>query len=184
MRKVVFAINITADGYCGHEDGIADDQLLRYFSALLRQSDTILFGRKTYELMVPFWPDIAKSQSEDEARNEFARVFDSLQLVLFSRSWKSAAEKTRIIEGNLENEVKALKKLPGMNISVGSLSLASQLSALNLIDEYHFVVHPVVAGRGPRLFESQQPKEKLMLRRIGTQNFESGAIATHYRTLS
>lgn len=152
MRKVIFGINISVDGYCGHEGMIADAQVHRYFSNLLSSCDTILFGRKTYELMVPYWPDIVRSPSEDEATNEFARVFDSLQLILFSRTRESAAEKTRIVRANLAAEVVALKAEPGKNISVGSLSLASQLADLNLIDEYHFVVHPVMVGAGPRLF--------------------------------
>src|SRR5512138_2111384 len=84
MRKVVFGINITADGYCGHEDMIADGELHGYFTGLLQDSSDIIFGRKTYQLMVPYWPDIAISQSEDEASNEFARVFDSLKIVVFS----------------------------------------------------------------------------------------------------
>ena len=78
MRKVVFAINITADGYCSHTDMIADDELHVYFTRLLRNADVILSGRVTHQLMVPYWPDVAKNQSENEATNEFARVFDLL----------------------------------------------------------------------------------------------------------
>ena len=180
MRKVIFGINITADGYCSHEGMIPDAQVHRYFSNLLRESDTILFGRTTYELMVPFWPEIAKSQSEDEATNEFARIFDSLEIILFSKTRKTAGDRTRVANGNLQEEVSGLKNKPGKNISVGSLSLASQLADLNMIDEYHFVVHPVIAGRGPRLFEGQPLKESFLLHRLGGETFESGAIATHY----
>ena len=86
MRKVIFGINITADGYCSHEDGIADAELHNYFTELLRKTDVILYGRKTYQLMVPYWPDLAKNPSEDEASNEFARVFDSLDLLVFSKT--------------------------------------------------------------------------------------------------
>ncbi len=84
MRKVIFGINITADGYCSHEDGIADAELHNYFTELLRKTDVILYGRKTYQLMVPYWPDLVKNSSEDEASNDFARVFDSLDLLVFS----------------------------------------------------------------------------------------------------
>ncbi|HTY10051.1 MAG TPA: dihydrofolate reductase, partial [Bacteroidota bacterium] len=81
MRKVVFAINITADGYCSHTDGIVDKELHKYFTEVLRKANLLLFGRITYQLMVPYWPEIAKTQSETEAINEFARVFDSLDKV-------------------------------------------------------------------------------------------------------
>jgi dihydrofolate reductase len=61
------------------------------------------------------------------------------------------------------------------------LSIASQLSARGLIDEYRFVVHPVVAGNGPRLFETVKPQDRLRLDLIGLETFQSGAVALHYR---
>ena len=182
MRKVVFAINITTDGYCSHEDMIADEEMHRYHTKLLRNADIILFGRNTYRLMVPYWPDLAKNQSEDEATNEFASVFDSLGIVVFSTTLKEVAgEKTRIVRANVAEEVLALKQQPGKNIGVGSLSIASQLSDRGLIDEYHFVVHPVVAGKGPRLFETVKPQKRLQLDLIASQNFQSGVGALHYK---
>jgi dihydrofolate reductase len=182
MRKVVFAINITADGYCSHTDGIVDEELHKYFTAVLRNASLILFGRITYQLMVPYWPDIASNQSEDDASNEFARVFDSLDIVVFSTTLKeTAGHKTRIARANVTEEVLALKRQPGKDIAVGSLSIASQLSERGLIDEYHFVVHPVVAGKGPRLFETVKPQERLRLDFIGSKTFQSGVVALQYR---
>jgi dihydrofolate reductase len=182
MRKVVFGINITADGYCGHEDMIADEELHKYFTRLLRDSSHIIFGRTTYQLMVPYWPDIAISQSEDEATNEFALVFNSLGIVVFSTTLKEAVgQNTRILNSNLEEEVLAMKNMPGKDISVGSLSIASQLSDCGLIDEYHFVVHPIVAGKGPRLFQNFESGKKLRLSLVSTQIFRSGSVALHYR---
>ena len=80
MRKVVFGILCTADGLCSHTDGIGDEGLHAYFT------DLLLYGRVTYELMVPFWPDVARDQSMSETSNEFARVFDSLDMLVFSRT--------------------------------------------------------------------------------------------------
>ncbi len=182
MRKVVFAINITSDGYCSHTDMIADDELHKYFTRLLRNADLLLFGRSTYQLMVPYWPDVARNQSEDEATNEFARVFDSLDKVVFSTTLKHAGGKnTRIVRANVAEEVLALKQQPGKDIRVGSLSIASQLSVRGLIDEYHFVVHPVVAGKGPRLFETVKPQDRLQLDFIDSETFQSGVVALRYR---
>jgi dihydrofolate reductase len=182
MRKVVFAINISTDGYCSHTDMIADDEMHEYFTALLRNASLLLFGRITYQLMVPYWPDIARNQSEDKATNEFARVFDSLDKVVFSTTLKHVeGRNTRIVRTNVAEEVVALKQQPGKDICVGSLSIASQLSDRRLIDEYHFVVHPVVAGKGPRLFETVKPQDKLQLDFIGSDTFQSGVVALHYR---
>lgn len=181
MRKVVFAINITADGYCSHTDGIADGELHEFFAALLRKAGLLFYGRITYQLMVPYWPDIARSQSEDEATNEFARVFDSLDKIVVSTTLKHVEDKnTRIVRGNVAEEVLALKREPGRDIFVGGLSVASQLSERGLIDEYHFVVHPVVAGKGPRLFDTVKPRESLQLDLIGVKTFQSGAVALRY----
>lgn len=182
MRKVVFAINITADGYSSHTDGIADDELHEYFTGVLRNASLILFGRTTYDLMVPYWPDVAKNQSDTEAVNEFARVFDSLDKVVFSTTLKHVeGNNTRIVRANVAEEVLALREQPGKDICVGSLSIASQLSARGLIDEYHFVVQPVVAGKGPRLFENVKPKDSLRLDLIGSKTLQSGVVALHYR---
>ena len=182
MRKVVFAINITADGYCSHTDGIADEELHKYFTKLLRDADVILYGRITYQLMVPYWPDVAKTQSESEATNEFARVFDSLDMLVFSRTLEHVeGSNRRIARSNVAEEVLALKQQPGKNIAIGSLSLASQLSEQGLIDEYQFVVHPVVAGKGPRLFETVKLRDSLRLDFLGSETFKSGVVALQYR---
>ncbi len=182
MRKVVFAINISTDGFLGHTSAIADDELHEYFTRVLRSAGLLLYGRITYELMVPYWPDVARNQSGSEATNEFARVFDSLDKVVFSTTLQHVdGNNTRIVRANIAEEVVALKQQPGKDIFVGGLSIASQLSARGLIDEYRFVVHPVVAGKGPRLFETVKPQDSLRLDFVGSETFQSGVVALHYR---
>ena len=182
MRKVVFAINMTADGYCSHADGIPDEELHAYFTRVLRNASVILSGRITYQLMVPYWPDIARGKSETGATMEFARVYDSLDKVVFSTTLTHVEDKnTRLVRANITEEVLALKQQPGKDICVGSLSIASQLSDRGLIDEYHFVVHPVIAGKGPRLFDTVKLQNKLLLDFIGSETFQSGVVALRYR---
>ncbi len=185
MRKVTFAINITLDGYCGHESGIADDELHEYFTGLLRDSDVHIFGRNTYHLMYPYWHDVAMNQSETEVTNEFARTFDSIPKIVFSTTLKSVEwNNTTLLRSNLQEEIVKLKQQPGKDISIGSISIASQLTQLGFIDEYHFVVHPIVAGKGPRLFESDGLKDRLQLELAGSKKFRSGVIALHYKKRS
>ena len=132
--------------------------------------------------MVPYWPDVAKNQSEAGPIKEFARVFDLLDKVVFSTTLKQVdGNNTRIVRGNVEEEVFTLKQQPGKDIFVDSLSIVSQLSDRGLIDEYHFVVHPVIAGRGPRLFNTVKPQDRLLLDLIGLETFQSGVVALHYR---
>jgi len=185
MRKVFFAINTTADGFCSHTDGIPDEELHEYFTKVLRNASVILSGRTTYQLMVPYWPDIARSQSETKSENEFARVYDSLEKVVFSTTLTHVEDKnSRLVRANVAEELLALKQKSGKDICVGSLSIASQLSDRGLIDEYHFVVHPVVAGKGPRLFDTVKLKDRLALDLLGTKTFKSGVVALQYRKRS
>src|ERR1700744_6690835 len=164
MRKVIFAISTTLDGVVDHmKIGPPDPETGAYFTRLTQDAGTFLYGRKTYQLMVPFWPDRAKNPSD-----EFAQAFDSVgNIVVFSRSLAGVEEKkTRIVRTDLHDEVLRLKQEQGKNIMTGGVTLASQLAALGLIDEYHFAVHPIIAGEGRRLFEGIGLPEKLQLKLI------------------
>jgi dihydrofolate reductase len=154
MRNVVYAINITLDGCCDHTKQIADEEAHEYFTNLMRDFDLLVFGRKTYQLMVPYWPDVARDPSSTKADVEFARAFDSIPKIVFSRSLASAEDKnTRTVRTNLRDEILKLKQEPGKNILVGGVDIPSQLTELGLIDEYRFVVQPIIAGEGRRLFD-------------------------------
>jgi len=143
--------------------------------------DLLVFGRKTYQLMVPFWSEVAKTQSMTKAENEFARTFDSIQKIVFSRSLGRAEDKkTRIIRTNLHDEILKLKQEPGKNILVGGVSIPSQLIELGLVDEYRFVVGPILAGEGRRLMEGVSLPEKLQLKLVESKPFKSGCVALRY----
>ena len=181
MRKLIFAINTTLDGCVDHTKGFADDETHAYWTHILRDADLLVYGRKTYQLMVPFWPEVARNQSMDEASNEFAQAFDSINKIVFSRSLDSAEDKnTRIVRGNLPDEILKLKQEPGKNILVGGVDIPSQLIELGLIDEYLFVVGPVVAGEGRRLLEGVSLPERLQLKLVESKIFRSGCVALRY----
>src|SRR5208283_1988358 len=182
MRKVIFAINITLDGCCDHTKFNPDEETFEYFMRLLRDDAGLLvYGRKTYQLMVPYWPDIAKSQSETKADIEFAQTFVSKKKVVFSRSLDRAEdENTRIVRTNLRDEILKLKQEPGKDILVGGVDVPSQLIELGLVDEYRFVVMPIIAGEGRRLFEGVNLPEKRRLKFVESKTFESGCVALRY----
>jgi len=181
MRNLIFAINITLDGCVDHTNQIADEETHEYFTHLMRDADLQVFGRKTYQLMVPFWPEVAKNQSMSKAENEFARTFDSLNKIVFTRSLVSAEDrKTRIVRTGLHDEILKLKQEQGKNILVGGVDLPSQLMKLGLVDEYRFVVGPTVAGEGRRLLEGVSLRERLQVKLIDTKIFESGCVALRY----
>lgn len=181
MRNLIFAINITLDGCVDHTKGFADDETHEYFTELLREVDLLVFGRVTYELMVPFWPEVARSQSMSKAENEFARTFDSLKKIVFSRLLGSIEDgNTRIVRADLHDEIVKLKQEPGKNILVGGVSIPSQLIELGLVDEFRFVMGPIVAGEGRRLLEGVSLPEPLQPRLVESKIFKSGCVALRY----
>ena len=182
MRNVIYAINLTLDGCCDHTKFNPADDLLEHYTRLLRDDAGLLvYGRKTYQLMVPYWPDIAKSQSETKADIEFAQAFDSLNKVVFSRSLGSVEDKnTRIVRSNLRDEILKVKQEPGKSILVGGVDIPSQLTELGLVDEYRIVVAPIIIGKGRRLFEGVNLPEKRRLKLVESKTFKSGSVALRY----
>jgi dihydrofolate reductase len=182
MRKLTFAINITLDGCCDHDKGIADDETLEFFTDLMRDVDLQVFGRKTYELMVPYWPDIAKNPAgESKATIEFAEAFAAIDKLVFSRTLENVeGNNTRIVRAGLQDEILKLKQGQGKNMIVGGVSVSSQLIELGLVDEFRFVVNPIIAGGGRRLLEGASLPEKLQLKLVETKIFKSGCVALHY----
>jgi dihydrofolate reductase len=182
MRNLVFAINTTLDGCCDHTKFNPDDETFEHVMPLMRDADTLVYGRKTYQLMVPYWPDVAKNPSEQtKADYEFAKAFDSANKIVFSRSLDSVEDKnTRIVRMSLHDEVLKLKQAQGKNILTGGVDIPSQLVELGLIDEYHFLVHPIVLGEGRRLFEGINLQEKLRLKLVESKISKSGCVALRY----
>src|ERR1700685_2423151 len=181
MRKLIFAINTTLDGCVDHTKQIADQETHEYFTQLMGDVDLLVFGRKTYQLMVPYWPEVAKNPSETKADREFARAFDSTNKLVFSRSLNSAEDRnTRVVRTNLRDEMLKLKKEEGKNILVGGVDIPSQLIELGLVDEFRFVIQPIIAGQGKRLMEGINLREKLQLKLVESKIFKSGSVALHY----
>jgi dihydrofolate reductase len=181
MRKLVFAINLTLDGCCDHTKGIADEELHDFYTQVLLDFDTFVYGRKTYELMVPFWPEVAKNNSAPtKAMNDFAHAFTAIKkIVVFSRSLSGVAEKNAsIVNGDLREEILKLKQQEGKNILTGGVDIPSQLIQLGLVDEFLFVVQPVLVGEGRRLLESITLQEKLQY--VGSKILKSGSVALRY----
>jgi dihydrofolate reductase len=178
MRNLIYAINISLDGCCDHTKFYPAEDTMEYFVQLTRDADTFLYGRKTYELMVPYWPDVAKEDPSDE----FARAFDAVgKIVVFSQSLDSPDdEKTSIVRTGLQDEVLKLKQEPGKNILTGGVSIPSQLAELGLIDEFRFVVHPLVVGEGRRLFDGINLQGNLQLKLVESTVFKSGTVALRY----
>ena len=185
MRKLIFAINITLDGCCDHTKTVGGDEILEHYTQLLGEVDLFVYGRKTYQLMVPYWPEVAKDPSKTKASIEFARAFDSHNKIIFSRSLDSAEvqkedRNTRIVRGDLRDEILKLKQQPGKDILTGGVDIPSQLTELGLVDEYRVVVQPIVAGEGRRLFDRVSLPERLKLKLVESKILKSECVALRY----
>ena len=180
MRKVVYGINLTADGCCEHTKFNGTEEIQEYFTALMDDVDLIIYGRKTYELMVPYWPDFAKEKSGSAAAHNFARKFNAIDKVVFSRSLEKVDGNTKLIRSDLKEEVLKLKNDAGRNISIGGVDLPSQLIALGLVDEFYLVIHPIIGIQGRRLFDEVSLDELLKLTLVDTTVLQSGCTVLHY----
>ena len=181
MRKLIFAINTTLDGCVDHTKQFVDEEQLEYFTQLTQEADLQVFGRKTWQLMVPYWPDVLKDSSASSADTKFARAFDSVPRLVFSRSLASVEDgKTRIVRSSLHDEILKLKQEPGKCILVGGVDIASQLMELGLVDEYRFVVGPIIAGEGRRLLQGVSLPQKLQLKLVESKTFKSGCVVLRY----
>jgi dihydrofolate reductase len=182
MRKVILAINMSIDGCISHMNMslIPDEEVGGYFNDLMHQDvDLIAYGRKMYEIMFPYWAE--EANWENKLDKEFGQWITDLDKIVFSRTLDSADYNTRIVRTDPAAELLKLKQAPGKNIYVGTVSMLPQLAQAGVIDEYHFVVAPVIIGQGPRLVEDGTLAENLKLELVATRTFKSGWIALHYK---
>jgi len=182
MRKLIYAINVSLDGCCDHTKFNPSDDLMDHFTELLQSTSLVIYGRKTYDLMIPFWPDVARNQNFNRAENDYAKAFASLGRVLVSRTAADSGDpQTTVIRGDLKEEIMKLKNQPGKDLSTGGVELAAELIALGLVDEFHIVVHPLIVGQGRRLFSDANFPGKLGLTLEDTKILPSGCVVLRYQ---
>jgi dihydrofolate reductase len=179
MRKLIAGINMTLDGFCDHTAGIADDQLHEHYNEMLRNADTIIWGRITYQLMESYWPTVVKDPTGNKPEDEFAVLIDNIPKIVYSRTLKSVDWKNTILKREvIKEEILKLKQQAGKNILVGSRSLIVTLMQLGLVDECQLCVQPIILGKGLPLFKNIGYRIDLKL--VKTKTFGSGAIVLYY----
>ena len=183
MRPLRYSINVTLDGCCHHEAGLPpDDESMRYWTAEMERADALLFGRVTYEMMESAWRKPATGTWPDwmgEREIAFAEAIDRAPKHVMSSTLGEVDWNAELVQGDLEQAVRQLKEEPGEGLWVGGVTLPLALADLGLIDEYEFVVQPVLAGHGPTLLAGLQ--ERVQLELVDRQEFRSGAVAMRYR---
>lgn len=178
MRPLRYSINVTLDGCCDHRAVVPDEQLHRHAAENLNRADALLFGRVIYEMMeVAFRPPA--HEALPDWMHPFARTIDAAKKYVVSSTLDRVDWNAELLRGDdLGKAVQQLKQQPGRGLLVGGVKLPLALAELGLIDEYEFIVHPVLAGHGPTPFAGLS--KPLDLKLISRQEFASGAMAMRY----
>lgn len=180
MGLLTFAINVTLDGCCDHTVGIADDELHDYFTNLMDSAGAMLWGRTTYEMMESYWPGVARDEQAPRAQRDWAVKLDAKPKYVVSTTRRDFPwQNTTHLRGDLLEAVQQIKHQTPDGVLLGSLKLGAEVQRLDLIDEYRLVVHPIVAGHGPRLFDGLREPRQLDL--ISSKTFKAGQMALHFR---
>ena len=181
MRPLRYSINVTLDGCCDHRAIVPDEELHRHHAENLAQADALIFGRVTYEMMEAAWRLPSTGVRPDwmaEWMEPFARTIDAAKKYVVSSTLERVDWNAELVRGDLGKAVQQLKREPGKGLFVGGVKLPLALAELGLIDEYEFVVQPMLVGHGPTLFAGLSKRIDLTL--VSRLEFDSGAVAMRY----
>jgi dihydrofolate reductase len=182
MGLLTFSLNLTVDGCIDHREGIADDETHAFFTRLMNESGAMLWGRVTYEMMESYWPAVARGdEAAQPAMREWALELEAKpKYVVSSTRQDFTWTNSHHLVGDLREAVQKLKAATPAGVLLGSGKLATELERLDLIDEYLMLVHPRLAGHGPRLYQGGLPETR-RLELLSAKPLRNGAVAMHYR---
>jgi dihydrofolate reductase len=195
MRRIVMFNRVSADGYFAAADGnldwvVQDGEVDREAASSIPGFDAMLFGRVTYGMFESFWPHALEDANTapnphrpghpSKELRAMAVWINDAQKIVFSKSKKKVSWKnSRLLPAIDGDEIRALKEGPGKDILIfGSASVVSELTRLGLIDEYQFVVSPLLLGSGRSLVRDVAKGAKLQL--LDAKAFPSGNVKLRY----
>src|SRR5215212_1080888 len=179
MRKIVAGLFISLDGVVESPEKwhfpYFNDEMAETTGAVMAASDAMLLGRVTYQEFAAYWPGL---RAEDEPMAAYMNT--TPKYVVSTTLEKTEWHNSTLIKGNLAQAITTLKQQPGKNISIiGSPTLAQSLLHDDLLDELGLLVHPLVVGRGKRLFTDQGGLKRLQL--VDAKTFRTGVLSLIYQ---
>lgn len=188
MRKVVMLNRISIDGFFaspnemtgGMDWFVPDPEVDKYVHGLgSTPADTLLLGAKTYAMFQHSWVPMLKDPNTPSELKAVAQELTNMNKIVFSHTLTSSSwENTRFVASDLPGTVQKLKQQKGGDIMVmGSGTIVQQLTNASLIDEYVFIVSPVIAGKGKTLFKDVQQRGIVL---VSSKSFASGNVVLHY----
>ncbi|HST56205.1 MAG TPA: dihydrofolate reductase family protein [Solirubrobacteraceae bacterium] len=183
MRKLIYSMSTSLDGFIAGPGGeidwsVPDERLHRFHNEQTRELGAHLCGRRLYETMV-YWENIGESSSVTDYALEFARIWQQLPKIVFSKTLETVEGNARLANDGVAAELAKLREQPGKDLAVGGAGLASTCVKLNLIDEYRLFVSPVLLGSGTPYFPPLEQRIDLEL--VETQTFSSRVAYVRYR---
>jgi len=188
MRRLVVFNQVTLDGYFAGVNGdiswarkdSRDAEWNAFVADNANAGGLLLFGRKTYELMVGYWPTPLAIENDPI----LAERMNDLPKVVFSRTLDGATwNNTKLVNSGIAAEVRKLKAGSGKDMAIlGSGNVVSQLAREGLIDEYQIVVTPVILGKGRTMFDGIEDKLTLKLREM--RSFANGNVLLCYEPIA
>jgi len=186
MRSVTYSMGVSLDGYIVGPDGgfdwtVPDVDVFRFWIDAIREVGVHLMGRRLYETML-YWETAEQDRSLDDAELEWAGLWKPLPKVVFSTTLSAVEGNARLASGGLAEEIEHLRAEPAKtDIAIGGATLAAEAAALDLIDEYRVMVHPVLVGGGISYFPRNERRVDLEL--IETRTFSSRVVYLRYRVV-
>ncbi len=188
MRKIISLIHLSLDGFAaGPNDELDwisyDEELEQDAHSLHDLTDTVIWGRRTYEGMADYWLTVPGNPDSTPAELAHAHWLDNATKIVVSRTlerieWNNATN-TVLIKDNIADEINKIKQQPGKDIwFIGSIMLAQTFIQLDLIDEYRININPTVLGRGKPLFANVTRDFSLKL--LESKTFKSGVVSLRY----
>jgi dihydrofolate reductase len=163
MGRVVYLMNVSLDGYVADQAGSLEwtemnAELHQWFNDDMRRYEAILYGRRLYETMVPYWPEVPSDPTSVPFELEFAQLWLERPKIVFSSTLESVDWNSRLVREDVADALPGIREEFTGGISVAGPTLASALIKKGLVDEFKLMIHPVILGGGKRYWpEHDQP---------------------------
>ncbi|WP_083512000.1 dihydrofolate reductase family protein [Amphibacillus sediminis] len=184
MRKVIYSQMTSLDGFIEGPNGelewsVPSDQLFSFINEREQLVDTHLYGRVTYQNMESYWPDREQASDASDFEIAFSRKWKEINKLVFSSTLTQVEWNSILVRDQIKETINQLKNKPGGDLLLGGAGLAKSFMELDLIDQYHLYIHPIILGSGKRLFSSMNEPKQLKL--VNQRSFAGGIVWLCYQ---
>ena len=185
MRNIFLHINVSLDGFIENENReidwhFADDEFEEYINDVLRSIDGMIFGRVAHQVLSEYWPNAAAQPNVSNRHLEAVQMMNALpKYVPTKGSYETTWANSHVITGDVAKKMRNLKEQPGKDLALfAGAGIAQTFKELGLIDEYRFIINPILLGTGTPLFKPSTYRSELQL--VNLRQFKSGAAVLSY----